>query len=72
MEFEESIKELNGEQIFCRHLKPKDGKSPKCLVFICHGFGEHVGRYDELFKIFHDLDYYVFGHDHGELCEGIA
>jgi len=39
---------------------------PKALIFILHGFAEHIERsgYDYLAKKFYELGYAVFGHDH--------
>lgn len=52
-----------GKKVFCK-CWPTPHKQPSKLVFICHGLGEHSGRYmfivDELVK----ERYYVFTHDH--------
>ncbi len=34
------------------------------LIFICHGYGEHCGRYEMLAKYFNSLGFHVFSQDH--------
>ncbi|XP_074054528.1 monoglyceride lipase isoform X4 [Macrotis lagotis] len=52
----------DGQYLFCRYWKPKE--IPRALVFICHGAGEHCGRYDDLAQMLTELDLLVFAHDH--------
>ena len=37
------------------------------MLFICHGVGEHMGRYEELGSYLAENGVIVFGHDHGEV-----
>ncbi|KAM5279752.1 monoglyceride lipase isoform 1-T1 [Ctenodactylus gundi] len=52
----------DGQYLFCRYWKPSG--TPKALVFVSHGAGEHCGRYDELARMLIGLDLLVFAHDH--------
>eukprot|EP00095_Tigriopus_kingsejongensis_P004390 maker-scaffold93_size381549-snap-gene-0.13 protein:Tk04390 transcript:maker-scaffold93_size381549-snap-gene-0.13-mRNA-1 annotation:"monoglyceride lipase" len=55
---------LDGHNVFCRHWKPPHLQTVKALVFICHGFAEHLEWYTELAMLLAENDYLVFGHDH--------
>lgn len=37
----------------------------RVLLFICHGVGEHMGRYNKLAKHLAEGGVLVYGHDHG-------
>uniref|UniRef100_A0A8D2CZN6 Monoglyceride lipase n=1 Tax=Sciurus vulgaris TaxID=55149 RepID=A0A8D2CZN6_SCIVU len=50
------------QYLFCRYWKPTG--TPRALVFVSHGAGEHCGRYDELAQMLIGLDMLVFAHDH--------
>ncbi|KAM7125858.1 monoglyceride lipase isoform 3-T4 [Molossus nigricans] len=52
----------DGQYLFCRYWKPIH--TPKALVFVSHGAGEHCGRYDELAQMLVGLELLVFAHDH--------
>ncbi|XP_058701448.1 monoglyceride lipase isoform X1 [Poecile atricapillus] len=52
----------DGQYLFCRYWKP--AASPRALVFIAHGAGEHCGRYDDLAQKLTGLNLFVFAHDH--------
>lgn len=52
----------DGQYLFCRYWKPSG--TPKALIFMSHGAGEHCGRYDELAQMLKGLDMLVFAHDH--------
>lgn len=52
----------DGQYLFCRYWKPSG--TPKALIFVSHGAGEHCGRYDELAQMLKRLDMLVFAHDH--------
>lgn len=43
--------QFSGKKLFARYWYPKAEASIKGLVFICHGFAEHLGYYDE-FAVF--------------------
>lgn len=38
----------------------------RALVYISHGVGEYMGRYDELGSYLSENGLLVFGHDHGK------
>ena len=38
----------------------------RALVYVCHGVGEYMGRYDELGSYLSQNSLLVFGHDHGK------
>ncbi|XP_035304765.1 monoglyceride lipase isoform X2 [Cricetulus griseus] len=52
----------DGQYLFCRYWKPTG--TPKALIFVSHGAGEHCGRYDELAQMLKGLGMMVFAHDH--------
>ncbi|XP_007526927.2 monoglyceride lipase isoform X3 [Erinaceus europaeus] len=56
------IVNADGQYLFCRYWKPKG--TPKALIFVSHGAGEHCGRYDELAQMLVGLELLVFAHDH--------
>ena len=45
------------------HLRVEEYLDAKANIIIVHGLGEHIGRYDELYKIFADLGLNVYGYD---------
>ncbi|XP_008696034.1 monoglyceride lipase isoform X3 [Ursus maritimus] len=52
----------DGQYLFCRSWKPTG--TPRALIFVSHGAGEHCGRYDELAQMLVGLGLLVFAHDH--------
>ncbi|XP_009282718.1 PREDICTED: monoglyceride lipase isoform X3 [Aptenodytes forsteri] len=56
------IVNADGQYLFCRYWKP--AATPRALVFIAHGAGEHCGRYDDLAQRLTGLNLFVFAHDH--------
>ncbi|KAH9508162.1 hypothetical protein Btru_054903, partial [Bulinus truncatus] len=59
----DSFKNSRGLQIFC-HYWNKDLKSPRALVFICHGAAEHCLWYGHVAQMLMEKELYVFSHDH--------
>jgi len=57
-----TITNIRGYKLFSRYWNPK--ADPRGLVFLCHGFGEHLGWYEELAEELRDSGLLVFGHDH--------
>lgn len=51
----------DGRSIFHRAWLPG---SPRCLLILVHGFGEHSGRYEDLARFFAARGYAVHAHDH--------
>ena len=39
----------------------------RAIVYVSHGFGEHMGRYEELGQHLATSGILMFGHDHGQL-----
>ncbi|GFR97725.1 monoglyceride lipase [Elysia marginata] len=58
----------NGLRIYCKYWST-ELESPRALVFVCHGAGEHVGPYTQLAELFTTQNFYVFGHDHRVIKE---
>lgn len=38
------------------------------MLYLCHGVGEYMGRYEKLGEFLAENDILMFGHDHGMLC----
>lgn len=51
-----------GTKLVCKCWKPID--PPKAVLFIVHGLGEHLGRYEEMANIFIENQIAVFAFDH--------
>jgi len=51
-----------GTQLFCQSWRPDS--PPKAALFIVHGLGEHLGRYEELAIFFVEKGIGVFSFDH--------
>ncbi|XP_078241381.1 monoglyceride lipase isoform X2 [Pogona vitticeps] len=52
----------DGQYLFCRYWRP--ATTPRGLVFVAHGAGEHCCRYDELAQMLTGINFFVFAHDH--------
>lgn len=52
-----------GEQLATHTWSPSAG-SAAGLVFLAHGFSEHLGQYHEVAQHLCENQFYVFGHDH--------
>jgi alpha-beta hydrolase superfamily lysophospholipase len=46
------------------HVVRWDHPDPRYLAVLCHGYGEHVRRYDHVAAALHDHGALVVGHDH--------
>jgi len=51
-----------GLVIFRRTWKPSS--APKAVVFVVHGVGEHIGRYNEIAELLNAQGFHVVGIDH--------
>lgn len=58
----DTITNRQGYKLFARYWKPN--KEVRGLVFLCHGFGEHLGWYDGLAGELCEDGLLAFGHDH--------
>ncbi|XP_078270817.1 monoglyceride lipase-like [Rhinoraja longicauda] len=52
----------DGMYLFCRYWEP--ATTPRAMVMIIHGAGEHSGNYTNITPIFTQLSLFVFAHDH--------
>lgn len=57
----ESFTNRRGQRLHCHYWK---GHQEKCLVFLSHGFSEHLGLYNEIGTLLGKRGMVVFGHDH--------
>ncbi len=46
------------------YIKDWSIEKPKAVIFLVHGFGEHINRYDHVADFFNKNDYAVVGFDH--------
>lgn len=60
----ESLANRRGESLACHYWYPPTGKPIRGLVFLSHGFSEHLGLYQEVGQFLSDRGYLAFGHDH--------
>lgn len=51
-----------GQKLFCVQYLP-DSKNPKAILVFCHGYGEHIGRYDAVFSQIADAGVAVHSFD---------
>ena len=49
--------------VYEQQWMPPGGKKPIATAVFCHGFGEHCGRYEELFSSLAQQGIAVFGFD---------
>lgn len=53
-----------GKQIHCSYWRPDDSVRLRGLVFLCHGFAEHLQWYEDLALRLTARGLLAFGHDH--------
>ncbi|KAK3876087.1 hypothetical protein Pcinc_019099 [Petrolisthes cinctipes] len=53
-----------GKKIHCSYWWPNDNKNLRGVVFLCHGFGEHLQWYEDLALRLAAAGLLAFGHDH--------
>lgn len=53
-----------GKQIHCSYWRPNDSVRLRGLVYLCHGFAEHLQWYDDLALRLTARGLLAFGHDH--------
>jgi len=61
IEAEQSLTSKDGLKLYFRCWAIQ---KPEAVVFVVHGFGEHINRYDELARLLNHHGYSVFGLDH--------
>lgn len=64
---EETLHTPDGISLFLRSWLPvpdENGAEPRATVVICHGQGDHSGRYDHVARYFAQRGYAVYAHDH--------
>lgn len=59
-----SVVTYDGLALYVRHWPLPDGVTPKGLVCLVHGLGEHLGRYEEVATQLNQAGWAVVGHDH--------
>ena len=59
---EDELENPRGEKLAVHCWKPKE--TARALVFLAHGFSEHLGFYHEVAEFLTKEGFYVFGHDH--------
>ena len=59
---EDRIRGVGGEQLYVRHWAPEG--TPRAVVLIVHGLGEHSGRYGHVAARLTDAGYVVWAYDH--------
>ena len=57
----EFIQSNDGTQL---HVQTCDQTNPKATVLVVHGFCEHIGRYEHVFRWFHEHGYHLGGLDY--------
>ena len=58
----DSLTNRRGHSLYCRYWRP--ARRPAAALFLCHGYGEHLGWYDGLAVQLAAAGILVFGHDH--------
>ncbi|HET9094115.1 MAG TPA: alpha/beta hydrolase [Solirubrobacteraceae bacterium] len=61
---EGSFRGVRGRRIAWRAWTPPDGRSPRGVVTVAHGYGEHIGRYEHVAQRLTAAGYAVYGADH--------
>jgi acylglycerol lipase len=52
----------DGNRLYIKRWNPE--ADPRAVVFVCHGYGEHIERYNPLGSILAEKGFVVVGHDH--------
>lgn len=60
---ESFVQSSKGLNLFSKWWKLKDG-SPRALIFVSHGVGEHCSRYEDFAQILAKQGFFVVSHDH--------
>lgn len=60
---EGSIQSSKGFKLFSKSWKSKE-RSPRALIFVSHGVGEHCSRYEEFAHVLAKQGFLVISHDH--------
>jgi alpha-beta hydrolase superfamily lysophospholipase len=55
---------LTGTRDTPLHVQVWETAAPRAVVVLCHGYGEHIGRYDYVAARLNDAGYLVVGADH--------
>jgi len=58
------LADAGGQRLFARHWPLPEGEQPRGLVFISHGFSEHLGLYQHVAAALTEKGLMPFGHDH--------
>lgn len=60
----EKIANKRGQQLQGHYWYPKSGENIKAIIFISHGFSEHLGLYHEVGETLAGGGFLAYGHDH--------
>jgi len=60
----EEVPNRRGEVLAAHYWYPPTGGSIKGLIFLSHGFSEHLGLYGEVGQFLSERGFLAFGHDH--------
>ncbi|XP_033099195.1 monoglyceride lipase-like [Anneissia japonica] len=55
---------VDGQHLFTRNWEPSEEIETRAVALICHGLGEHCGRYDTLAEVLVAKGIWVYTHDH--------
>jgi len=60
----ESLSSKRGDTLAGHYWYPPAGHHIRALVFLSHGFSEHLGLYGDVGQFLSDKGFLAFGHDH--------
>jgi len=60
----DTITNRRGQILAAHYWHPPAGVKVKCLVYLSHGFSEHLGLYEEIGQFLAERGFLAFGHDH--------
>ena len=60
----DSFQNKRGQTLAAHYWHPPPGRGVSCLVYLCHGFSEHLGLYRDLGDFLGWRGVLAFGHDH--------
>jgi len=60
----DTITNKRGQNLAAHYWYPPAGVQARCLVYLSHGFSEHLGLYKEVGEFIGERGFLAFGHDH--------
>lgn len=61
---ENTIRNRRDQTLAAHYWHPPPGVQVRCLVYLSHGFSEHLGLYSEVGEFMGQRGFLAFGHDH--------